>query len=481
MSADWRTVIGLETHCQLGTRTKLFCGCKNEFGAPPNSNTCPICTGQPGVLPVLNENALALGVRAALTLDCDVARRSSFDRKNYFYCDLPKGFQTTQYARPIATGGGITLAGGRFVRLTRMHLEEDAGKAIHERGDSTLIDLNRAGVPLIEIVTEPDLTTADEAVEYLTRLREMLVYAGVSECDMEKGSLRCDVNVSVRRAGDPHGTLGTRVEIKNLNSFKSITLAIEHETLRQIGVITDGASVAQETRLFDVEAGVTRTMRTKEDEDDYRYFPEPDLPPAIVSDEVLAAQRAAIPVLPQERRARYASELGLSEYDAGVLTAERATSDFFEAALARGGDAKVLSNWITNDVLAATSDEDVPGESIEELQLTPERLGELVQLVGGGTIHNTAGRRVLREMLRSGRGPSELIRELGLEQVSDAAAIETWCRAAMDGNQAAVEQMRQGNDKAIGALIGPVMKASRGRANPALVRATFERLIGTLE
>ncbi len=476
MTGAWRTVIGLETHVQLGTHTKLFCGCANEFGAPPNANTCELCTGQPGSLPLLNERALRLAVRAALALDADVAARSTFDRKNYFYCDLPKGFQTTQYVAPYASGGGVALDDGSFVRLTRIHMEEDAGKAIHDRGDTTLVDLNRAGVPLIEIVTEPDLSNAEQAFEYLTKLKEVLVYAGVSDCDMEKGSLRCDVNVSVHREDEP---LGTRVEIKNLNSFRNVRAAIEHEVERQTRALDDGTAIVQETRLFDVDANATRTMRVKEDEDDYRYFPEPDLPPALVTDEVLRVERAAIPELPTARRARYANELGLSEYDAGVLTAERATSDFFDAALraADPGAAKLLANWTTNELLAATADPDVPGAALDELRVSPADLAALVALVERGEIHSAAARTVLRETLRSGRAPDDVVRELGLAQASDPAEIEAWCTAAIDADPRATEQVRAGNGKAIGALIGAVMKRSQGRANPEVVRSVLTRML----
>ena len=467
----WEVVIGLETHCQLGTRTKLFCPCPSSFGSPPNENACPVCSGQPGVLPVLNAEALALGVRAGLALGCSIAAESRFDRKNYFYCDLPKGFQTTQYAQPFALGGGIELTNGRRVRLARIHLEEDAGKAIHERGERTLVDLNRAGVPLIEIVTEPDLRSSAEAHECLTLLREVLVYAGVSDCDMEKGSLRCDVNVSVRRPGED---LRVRVELKNLNSFRHVVLAIEHEVARQIRAYEGGEPVVQETRLFDAASGATRTMRRKEDEDDYRYFPEPDLPPARVDAAFLARERARIPELPAARRARYVSELGLSAYDAGVLTGQRALSDFFEATVALSGTdaAKRVANWVTNDLRAATDDPALAGTS-------PAALARLIELVEGGRISTGAGRQVLKELLRAGGDPDELVASLGLAQVSDEADIEAWCRAALAGRDSVVAAVRAGDLKALGAVIGPVMKASGGRANPAVVRETLLRLIGS--
>ena len=469
----WETVIGVEVHCQLGTRTKLFCGCRNEFGAAPNANTCPICTGQPGVLPVLNRRALLLGVRAALALGADVAAESRFDRKNYFYCDLPKGYQITQYALPFATGGGIELASGRRIRLARIHLEEDAGKAIHDRGATTLVDLNRAGVPLIEAVSEADLRSAAEAHEYLTAFREILRYAGVSDCDMEKGSLRCDVNVSVHPPGEPWRT---KVELKNLNSFRHVADAIEHEIARQTAVYEGGGAVAQETRLFDARTGTTHSMRSKEDEDDYRYFPEPDLPPAIADAELVEEARAGLTELPAARRQRYAG-LGLSEYDAGVLTGSREVADFFDATCALCDDPKAVANWIANDVLAALGDDEVPGGTIDALALTPRALAELVGLVAGGTLHPSGARRLLRELLVRGGEPRALARELDLEQVRDEERIEAWCRAALAGNERAAAEVRAGKEKALGALVGPVMKASGGKANPALVREALLRLL----
>jgi aspartyl-tRNA(Asn)/glutamyl-tRNA(Gln) amidotransferase subunit B len=475
--SGWEAVCGLEVHAQLATRTKLFCGCAVRFGAPPNAQTCPVCSGQPGVLPVLNREAFELAVRAALALGCDVAPWSKFDRKNYFYCDLPKGYQISQYDRPYATGGGIALSCGRFVRLTRIHVEEDAGKAVHDRGPHTLVDLNRAGVPLIESVTEADITSADEAVEYLTALKETLEFAGVSGCDMEKGELRCDVNVSVRRPGEP---LRTKVEIKNLNSFRFVKAAFEHEVARQIEAYESGDASrfpVQETRLFDPERGVTRTMRVKESEDDYRYIAEPAHVPVTVDAAFLERQRGFLPEPPAARRARYTSTLGLSEYDAGVLTQSRATADWFEALVRVGAPAKEAANWITNELLAALADPEVEAHSIDELTLRPHDLAELIGLVEAGKVQRNAARTVLRAMLSSGRPAGELVRELGLAAVTDTAAIEGWCRAALAEAPQVIEQVRAGNAKALGALIGPVMKLSSGKADPKLVRETLERLI----
>jgi len=471
-AAGWHTVIGLEVHCQLGTQTKLFCGCAAEFGALPNTRVCPVCSGAPGTLPVLNAEAVRLALRAALALGCSVDLTSRFDRKHYFYCDLPKGYQISQYARPLGTGGGILLASGRFVRLRRIHIEEDAGKAIHDRGAGTLVDLNRAGIPLIEIVSEPDLEAGDEAHEYLVRLKETLRFAGVSECDMEKGSLRCDVNVSVHKEGEP---LSTRIELKNLNSFKNVVAALEHEVARQIGEREAGRSLHQETRLWDAERGETRLMRSKESEDDYRYFPDPDLPPVALDAGDVERARAGLPELPAERRARWKDELGLSSYDAGVLSATRALADFFEETARASGEPKEAANWLANDVAAALAAARV--ETPGELGLTPERLAELIALVSDGALSRSGAKRVFAAMLTSDAAPERLVKELELAQVSDERTIEAWCRAALRGQERAAADVRGGEIKALGTLIGRVMKASDGRANPELVRATLLRLI----
>ena len=465
-------VIGLEVHCQLATRTKLFCSCRNTFGAPPNEHTCVVCSAQPGALPVLNGGAVSLAVRACLALGAEVARESVFARKNYFYCDLPKGYQISQFDRPLALGGGVPLPDGSHVRFARIHMEEDAGKAIHDRGERTLVDLNRAGVPLIEMVTEPDLRSSGEARTFLTALREILRYARVSDGDMEKGSLRCDVNVSIHEAGTP---LGTKVEIKNLNSIRHVGDAIEHELVRQAAVLEGGGEIVQETRLWDPERTETRTMRSKEDAMDYRYLPEPDLPVLRLTRAFLDARRAELPELPAPRRERFQGELGLSAYDAEVLCADRTVADFFEDTLAHvKGEAKDLSNWITNDLVRALGERDL---ELARAPLSPASLGALVSLVSGGKLNRNAGREVLSAMLDTGKEPTLLMKELGLEQVSDPAAIEAWCRQALEGRDEVVAQVRAGKLKALGALVGPVMKASGGKAAPAEVRDTLLRLI----
>jgi len=476
----WVPVIGLEVHVQLATDTKLFCGCLSRFGAEPNTLTCPVCTGQPGALPVLNERALELAVRAALALGCAVADWSKFDRKNYFYCDLPKGYQISQYDRPLCTGGtggGIRLSSGRLVRLNRIHMEEDAGKAIHDRGPRTLVDLNRAGVPLIEAVSEADLASAAQAYEYLTALKEVLEYAGVSDCDMEKGSLRCDVNVSVHPEGEGWRT---KVEVKNLNSFRNVEAAIEYEIRRQVAAYEGGDPArypVQETRLFDAQAGVTRSMRGKEDESDYRYFPEPDLPPFHVDAAFRARQAALLPEMPKAKRRRYQEELGLSEYDAGVLTAARDVASFFEAVAARTGRAKEAANWVSNSILAGLSDAAVEAATIADLPFGPEALAEVLELVERGTITKTAGRQVVAHMLAAGGEPAAIVAELGLEQVQDSGRIEEWCRAALAGKDRIALDVKAGNLKALGAAIGSVMKLSGGSADPEVVRETLLRII----
>ncbi|MBK7643806.1 MAG: Asp-tRNA(Asn)/Glu-tRNA(Gln) amidotransferase subunit GatB [Planctomycetes bacterium] len=477
----WIPVIGLEVHCQLKTRTKLFCGCEYTFGASPNSLTCPVCTGQPGALPVLNEEALALAVRTAQALGAEVASESRFDRKNYFYCDLPKGYQISQFDRPYCKGGGIALANGRFVRLARIHMEEDAGKAIHDRGDATLVDLNRAGVPLIESVTEADIQSAADAQEYLAALKEILQYTGASDCDMEKGSLRCDVNISVHPPGEPWRT---KVEIKNLNSFRYVGAAIEHEIARQVAAYESedpSRYPVQETRLYDPQRGETRSMRGKESAHDYRYMPDPDLPLVHVDAAFLERQRAHLPELPAARRERYEKQYGLTPTDAGVLTSERAVADFFEAVVRAGGRAKEASNWIQNELLRWVGDQELGLERFDELQLRPSELAEVVDLVERGTIQNQAGRKLLREMAKSGRPAKVLVQELGLEQVQDAGRIEEWCRAALVGKEKVIADVRAGKEAALNALLGPVLKLSGGKANVQLVRETLKRLIAETE
>jgi len=476
-TAKWVPVIGLEVHCQLDTRTKLFCGCEYRFGAPPNTLTCPRCTGQPGALPVLNKEALALAVRAAVALGAEVAPWSKFDRKNYFYCDLPKGYQISQFDRPFCKGGGITLASGKRVRLTRIHLEEDAGKAIHDRGDTTLVDLNRSGVPLIESVSEADLSSAKEAHEYLAALKEILQYVGASRCDMEKGELRCDVNVSVHPEGEPWRT---KVEVKNVNSFRFVEQAIEHEIARQIAAYESGDPSkfpVQETRLFDSRTGTTRSMRGKESAHDYRYFAEPDLAPVHVDPAFVEKQRSYVPELPASRRERYAKEFHLGEKEAAVLASDRALADWFETAVRVSKHPKQVANWLTNEVLRAFGNPEVGMTSVDEMRMKPSDLGEMIDLIEQGVIHNNAGRQLVRAMMTTGKRAEDLVQELGLAQVQAGPELETWCRDALVGKDKIVADVKAGKPNAINALLGPVMKASGGKANPQVVKDTLLRII----
>ncbi len=468
-----RPTIGLETHVQLATSTKLFCGCANRFGDSPNTLVCPICSGQPGVLPVLNRQALRLGIRAALALDAEIASFTKFDRKHYFYPDLPKGFQISQFDLPFSKGGGIALASGAFVRLRRIHLEEDAGKAIHDRGDATLVDLNRAGVPLMEIVTEADVHSAEDAFEYLTLLKERLRFAGVSECDMEKGSLRCDVNVSVHPE-DAHG-LGTRAEVKNLNSFANVRKAIEFEIARQTEVLGRGGKVVQETRTWRDGQGRTETLRSKEEAHDYRYFPEPDLPPLEIGRDLVEEIRRELPEAADARRARYARDFGLHAEELQTLTLDRASGDWFETLAAACGDPKAAAVWVCGEVSRLRNERGVP---IDALPVTPAQVAAVIALVQSGRASNTAAKQVFAALVeRPDRTPEALLQELGLEQISDAGAIEALCREVLAAHAKAVAEFRAGKEKALGAVVGQVMKRSAGRANPALVQETLRRVL----
>ncbi len=465
--------IGLETHVQLKTRTKLFCGCAYAFGAPPNTLVCPVCAGLPGALPVLNRAAFETAVRAALALRCEIPPETKFDRKNYFYPDLPKGYQISQFDAPLSRNGSLALADGTVVRIRRAHLEEDAGKAIHDRGERTLVDFNRCGVPLLEIVTEPDLHSAAHAVAYLVLLRRTLRFAGISECDMEKGSLRCDVNVSLAPRGAPRGT---RVEVKNLNSFRMIGRAIEHEIARQGEVLERGGSVEQETRLWRDAQGATAPMRSKEEAHDYRYFPEPDLPPFHAPARWVEELRASLPELPGERRARFERAYGLPSETAETLTAERGLADYFEALAEACGDPKAAANWTSGEVSRELNER---GIAIESFPLPPSSLARLLALVPA-RVSVGAARTIFRELVGSpGADPAALAASMGLEQVSDPAAIEAACREAIAGAPKAVEEFRAGKGKALDSLMGKVMGATKGRANPGLVRETLRRLLGS--
>lgn len=475
--ASYEAVIGLEVHVQLGTKTKIYCGCPTGFGAPPNSNVCPVCLGMPGALPVLNRVVVEYAVKAGLALNCTIRDESIFSRKNYFYPDLPKGYQISQYDRPVAEHGFIDiLIDDRHKRIgvTRAHLEDDAGKSIHDGyRDSdlyTYVDLNRTGTPLIEIVSEPDMRTSDEAYAYLTELKQLMQFIGVSECDMEKGQLRCDANVSVRKRGVEK--LGTKAEVKNVNSFRFVKLALDYEIQRQIALIESGGKVVQETRLYNPGTGETYSMRSKEAAHDYRYFPEPDLLPLRISGAWLDELKSSMPELPPAKRQRFIEQYGIREYDAQVLTLTRAMSDYFETAAAVSGDARTAANWVMGDLAGALKAE---GREITESPVTAEKLGELVALIGKGGISGKLAKEIFPKMWATGDSATAIMDREGLRQISDTSALDAIIDEVLSKNTAQVEQYKGGKTTVIGFLVGQVMKASRGQANPQMVNDLLKK------
>jgi aspartyl-tRNA(Asn)/glutamyl-tRNA(Gln) amidotransferase subunit B len=462
----WETVIGLEVHVQLATRTKMFCAQANAFGHDPNSLVDPYTLGLPGALPVPNEEAVTLGTRAALALGCTVHPVSIFARKHYFYPDLPKGYQISQFEEPLATGGRIWIESperGRIaIGVTRLHLEEDAGKSLHDRLDGrTAVDLNRAGVPLAEIVSEPDIRSPGEARAYLTTLRQLLVYAGVSDCSMEKGTLRVDANISLRRHGDP--TLGTKTEVKNLNSFANVERALEREQARQQGVLDAGGRVTQVTLTFNAATGETRELRTKEGSSDYRYFPDPDLPPLVLEPAWIEAQRAALPELPDAKRERFATALGLPAYHAATISAERPVADYFEGVVEAGADAKGAADWVLETVLTGYNESG-------DFPVTPPRLAALLGLVKDGTVSKASAKAIYAELATSSEAPRAIAERLGVVQVSDAGAIEQWVEEVLAAHPAEVARFKAGEAKLVGFFVGQVMKRSKGKADAKLVQ-----------
>jgi aspartyl-tRNA(Asn)/glutamyl-tRNA(Gln) amidotransferase subunit B len=479
LQEKYEAVIGLEVHAQLLTKTKIFCGCSTQFGDSPNSNTCPVCLGLPGTLPILNKRAVEMGMRAALALNCQVHEHSRFDRKNYFYPDLPKGYQISQYALPIATGGWVEIVqDGKTKRIgiTRLHLEEDAGKSLHDgfpqSAEKTYVDFNRCGTPLSEIVSEPDMRTPDEAYAYLTALRQILLYTGVSDCNMEEGSLRCDANVSIRLRGVKE--FGTKVEVKNLNSFRYLAKALEFEIARHIVLVESGGRVLQETRLWNQAAGRTETMRSKEKAHDYRYFPEPDLLPVHVSAAWQSEVRMALPELPAAKRERFVSVFGITPYDAEVLADSQSLANYFEAVVQAGAPGKAAANWIQTELLRRLNDS---GKEIASSPVSPAALSELVSLVESAKITAAVGKKVFAIMFESARPASEIVAAEGLgAQVSDAA-IEAAAREVIAKNPENLAKFKAGNEGVFKFFVGQVMRATKGQANPQSVNDIVRKLL----
>jgi aspartyl-tRNA(Asn)/glutamyl-tRNA(Gln) amidotransferase subunit B len=481
--ASYEPVIGLEVHVQLKTETKIFCGCSTRFGDAPNSNTCPVCLGLPGSLPVMNRRALEYAVRASLALHLQVQESSRFARKNYFYPDLPKGYQISMYELPLATSGWLeTESDGATLKIgiTRLHLEEDAAKNLHEgfpdSAEKSYVDYNRCGMPLIEIVSEPDLRSPAAAYAYLTTLKQVLQYAGVSDCDMEKGSLRCDANVSVRRRGETQ--FGTKAEVKNLNSFRYLQRALEYEITRQIGVLESGGRVVQETRLWNVPAGRTEPMRSKEFAHDYRYFPDPDLLPVRVSAAQLAEISEQMPELPDVRRARFISEYGITPYDAGVLTDARDLAEYYEDTVRAGAPPRLAAAWIQTELLRQRNQAGVSEADTAEFPVTPAALAGLLKMIEEGKITAAMGKKILLKMFGTGRSAADIIAAEGMERIDDSSEIERLCTEALAASPDNAAKLRAGNQGVFNYFVGQVMRASRGQANPQVVQETLRRLLG---
>lgn len=472
----YETVIGLEVHAELKTNTKIYCGCKNEFGGEPNTHTCPICSGMPGTLPVLNKRVVDYAIKAGLAMNCSITKYGKQDRKNYFYPDLPKAYQISQFDLPLCQHGYIDIlveGQTRRIGITRIHIEEDAGKLVHDDyGNTSMADYNRCGVPLIEIVTEPDLRSPEEARVFLETLKSILEYTEVSDCKMQEGSLRCDVNLSLRPEGQEE--YGTRCEMKNINSFRAAVRSMEYEQKRQAEVLNDGGVIDQETRRWDDVKGISTVMRTKEDAQDYRYFPEPDLLPIIVSDEWIEEIRKTIPELPEQRRSRYVEEYGLPEYDAFILTSSKKTADFFDQTVTLGASPKTVSNWLMGDIAKLVNDHELEAGDIP---FTPAHLAALIALIEKGAISNSAAKKVLNEMFNNPEEPEKIVDRLGLSQVSDEGAIMQMIQDVMAQNAQSVADYKAGKDKAMGYLVGQVMRVSRGKANPQIINKLLKEAL----
>lgn len=464
-------VIGLEVHAQLLTDSKLFCGCSTKFGAEPNTQVDPICLGMPGVLPVLNRKAVEFAIKMALAVECEVKHKSVFARKNYFYPDLPKGYQISQYTEPLAEKGRLEIevdGEKKTIGITRIHMEEDAGKLLHGEGPQdaafSFVDLNRTGVPLIEIVSEPDIRSADEAQAYLKALRDILVYLGICSGNMEEGSFRCDANISVRPVGTEK--FGTRAELKNMNSFKFVKEAIDYEIQRQVDLIESGGKVIQETRLFDSAKGITASMRSKEEAHDYRYFPDPDLLPLIVTDELISEVRSTLPELPRARRERFVSEYGIPAYDAGVLTASRDLADYYEQAVKETGEPKLSSNWIMGELLRLLNEDN---RDVKNCPISPNGLADIIKMVKGGQISGKMAKEVFEEMYKTGKAASDIVKAKGLTQISDEGELAKIVEEIVKNNPDNVAKFKAGKTTVLGFFVGEIMKATKGKANPQVI------------
>ena len=471
---EYEAVIGLEVHAQLLTKSKIFCGCSTKFGASANTQTCPVCLGLPGVLPVLNREAVNFAIMMALATQSRIEPACRFARKNYFYPDLPKGYQISQYEQPLATGGHVEIGLNgniKVIRLTRIHMEEDAGKSIHDGAeDTSLVDLNRAGVPLIEIVSEPDMRIPEEAVEYLKKLREIVRYLEICDGNMEEGSFRCDANVSVRPVGETK--LGTKAEVKNMNSFRFVQKALEYEIKRQIDILDGGGRIVQETRLWDTDRGVTVSMRSKEEAHDYRYFPEPDLVPLEISADWQGEIRKRLPELPDEKRDRFIQEYEIPEYDAGVLTSSKALADFFEGSIKEYRKPKVISNWIMGDLLRELK---ISGIDVDEALIKPVQLSKMIKMIDDGIISGKIAKTVFEEVYKTGKDPEVIVKEQGLVQITDESEIEGYVERVIAENPKEAEAYRGGKDRLIGFFVGQVMKLSGSKANPAVVNEMIKK------
>ena len=464
---EYEPVIGLEVHVQLQTESKMFCGCSTKFGAKPNTQTCPVCLGFPGVLPSANKKAIEYSLKVALALNCQISNYMKFDRKHYFYPDLPKNFQISQYDKPLAVDGFLDIVvdkTAKRIKIKRAHLEEDAGKLIHAR-DKSQVDFNRAGMPLLEIVTEPDINSPQEAYDYLSALKNVLLYLGVSDCNMEEGSLRCDANISIRPNGSPK--LGTKTELKNMNTFKGVRLALEYEIDRQTGALGDGKEITQETRLWDADKGVTVTMRTKEEAHDYRYFPEPDLAPFTVEQAFIDGLRAALPELPHQRKDRLVKQFELSEYDASAITQDKKLADYFENCTKLYPNAKAIANWLMGDIMAELNKRVLGG--IDELGFAEGSLIDMLKLIDAGTINGKMAKDVLRESIETRKGPLEIVKSRGLSQITDKKHIVEIIDEVLKANAKIVDDYKNGKTNAFMFLVGQVMKQTKGKANPQMV------------